>query len=88
MTGCILTINAGSSSLKFAMFEANESLTLIIKGYNKGIGCKNTNLQIGDETQEVVLQDLKGAIHLLIDRVQPHGGRLIAIGHRIVHGGP
>lgn len=88
MTGWILTINAGSSSLKFAMFEANELLTQVFKGSIKGIGGKSSTLQIGDETQEVMISDHKAAVHLLIDRIQPHSRRLLSIGHRVVHGGP
>jgi acetate kinase len=88
MTGCIFTINAGSSSIKFGMFEANESLAQIFKGSIRGIGGKSSTFQIDDEVQEIVIADHKAAIHLLIERIQVHGSQLIAIGHRIVHGGP
>ena len=38
MRNAILTINAGSSSVKFALFEASDSLPLLIKGQIDGIG--------------------------------------------------
>lgn len=92
----ILTINGGSSSIKFAMFEADESLTQIFKGSIDQIGCKSSIFQVkgldpNDECiRKVPAVDLKAAISLLMDWVVSHSScnKLIAIGHRIVHGGP
>ena len=39
MTGaCLLTLNAGSSSLKFALYEAVEGLPLALTGQVSGLG--------------------------------------------------
>ena len=38
----ILTINAGSSSIKFAMYSMDESLNKLLSGQIKRIGLKNT----------------------------------------------
>ena len=35
---CILTINGGSSSIKFALFEADGALRRIVQGRIEGIG--------------------------------------------------
>jgi acetate kinase len=39
----ILTINGGSSSIKFALFEAGNSLRRILEGGNERIGCRTTS---------------------------------------------
>ena len=36
----ILTINGGSSSIKFALFEAGDSLRRILEGALSGLGCR------------------------------------------------
>jgi acetate kinase len=38
MADAILTLNAGSSSLKFALFEANASLALVLRGQTELVG--------------------------------------------------
>jgi len=97
MADAILTLNAGSSSVKFALFEADgATLTLASKGEIEGIGT----------APHLVARDLRGTV--LADRrwpdphldLQPllaeaiavaerHLGAdtLIAVGHRVVHGG-
>jgi acetate kinase len=73
MPGAILTLNAGSSSLKFSLFEASgEALTRLDAGEAEAAG----------EAQAAALADaLRWADARLGDR------RLVAVGHRIVHGG-
>ena len=38
---CVLTINGGSSSIKFALYEIEESLTQLFYGEMESIGTKN-----------------------------------------------
>ncbi|MBO9123900.1 MULTISPECIES: acetate/propionate family kinase [unclassified Rhizobium] len=93
----ILVVNAGSSSLKFEVFSAAGSLTRLVKGKMDGIGtaphlsiknAEGDRLANEDYPREDV-PDLPSAMRLvgqwLRERLE---GRLIAVGHRVVHGGP
>jgi len=93
----ILVVNAGSSSLKFEVFSAAGSLTRLVKGKMDGIGtaphlsiknAEGDRLANEDYPREDV-PDLPSAMRLvgqwLRERLEGH---LIAVGHRVVHGGP
>ena len=47
----ILTINGGSSSIKFALFEANESLQRILEGRIERIGLPEAALRVRGPNQ-------------------------------------
>ena len=91
----ILILNGGSSSIKFALFAADPSLRLKVKGQIERIGTPDAVLitQEGDleahATQLVAAVDYASAIKLLIGWIdEKHlNGTLVAVGHRIVHGG-
>lgn len=96
MTANILTINGGSSSVKFALFEAGDSLRRILKGRIERIGFPEGALVIenpdraGSFTRPVSVADHKAAVHVLMESLAESIGRsrvLTAVGHRIVHGG-
>ncbi|HEX4407279.1 MAG TPA: acetate/propionate family kinase [Xanthobacteraceae bacterium] len=95
----LLVVNAGSSSLKFQIFElrAGRDLRRVIKGQMDGIGTH----------PHLRAQDADGAV--LVDKVYPveeiadapaamaatgdwlretQAVTLVAVGHRVVHGGP
>jgi acetate kinase len=96
MADAILILNAGSSSIKFALFELGAELTRIAAGEAENIGAA-PHLRI-TANGEVALEkrwpdhapvdhdDLLGQV---LDWVEHHLGEdsLIAVGHRIVHGG-
>src|SRR5665213_3175646 len=92
----ILTINVGSSSIKFAIFEISNSLTRIVAGSVEGIGQPQAILKVNalnnsDGFSKVLpTSDHTCAVTALIDWIDEHGVRegLAAIGHRVVHGGP
>ena len=92
----ILILNGGSSSIKFALFTANPSLQIRIKGEIERIGSSNAvfSTQAGEHdartTQPVVATDYASAVKLFIDWINEKDidGALLAVGHRIVHGGP
>ncbi|GLR66646.1 acetate kinase [Acidocella aquatica] len=96
MPDAILTLNAGSSSIKFALFETGPDLIRIAAGEVENIGaaphlCIHTGGKLALEHTwpdhaPLTHEDLLGA---LLDWVDTHLGedRLIACGHRIVHGG-
>jgi acetate kinase len=92
----ILTINGGSSSIKFALFEAGGSLRRILGGELERIGTPQAALRVTGSNQAdnfwqpVAAADHTVAVGALTDWIEEHSGRdeLTAIGHRVVHGGP
>lgn len=96
----VLVVNAGSSSLKFMVFDhEGETYTMLAKGNLERIGLNEPNLiyQRADEakTEELVTApDHAVAMLVLCEKlVDPRKGVLgslgevEAIGHRVVHGG-
>lgn len=91
----ILSVNAGSSSLKFKMYEMPEEKTLI-SGYIERIGIGGTFWTIkvnGEKIQkERELATHEEAVQVLIDELFENKiieslDEIKGIGHRIVHGG-
>ena len=88
----ILTINGGSSSIKFALFDA-ESLRRVLKGRIERMGSPETTLVIeGPEnfSRRLAEATRTAAVNVLMDWLEERIGRgaLAAVGHRVVHGGP
>ena len=92
----ILTINGGSSSIKFALFEAGDSLRRILEGAIERIGLPEATLRVkgldqaDNFSRPVTAPDHTAAVGALMDWIEERGGRdaLTAVGHRVVHGGP
>ncbi len=92
----ILTVNGGSSSIKFALFDACGSPRRTLKGQIERIGMDRPMFLVqaadGDESfsQSIPAKDHTVAVAALMDWIEKRGksDNLIAIGHRIVHGGP
>ncbi len=92
----ILTINGGSSSIKFALFEAGNSLRRILEGGVERIGLPEATLwvkgmkQSDNLSRPIVAQDHTAAVAVLVDWIEERLGRdeLTGLGHRVVHGGP
>ncbi len=91
----ILSVNAGSSSLKFNCIELPEEKELI-SGYFEKIGLEDSfyNIKInGQKTKkEAVLKDHSDAIKYLIDELFANNiikslDEIDGVGHRLVHGG-
>jgi acetate kinase len=94
---CILTINGGSSSIKFALFEVvDDSLRRILEGMIERIGLPESILRVKGLNQDdhyirqVTATNHTMATNILMDWIEEGGERdaLAAIGHRVVHGGP
>ena len=84
----ILTVNAGSSSLKFDLFSINP-IVRITSGVIDKIGQTKSLFTINNLSQEVSLNTYNDAINLFIKWIKHNNiQNIIAIGHRIVHGGP
>jgi acetate kinase len=92
----ILTVNGGSSSIKFALFEAAPSLQRILEGGIDRIGLPEATLRVKGLSEAdtlsrlVTAPDHTAAVGLLMDWIEKHSGSdaLTAVGHRVVHGGP
>jgi len=92
----ILTINGGSSSIKFALFGPGTPPRRVLAGGIERIGLPDATWHAKgvDEkynfSRSVVAPDHKAAVGILMDWVDERGGRdaLAAVGHRVVHGGP
>ena len=92
----ILTINGGSSSIKFALFEAGDALRRILEGGMERIGLPEATLRVkGSKRADnfsrlVTAPDHTVAVGALMDWLEERIGRsaLTAVGHRVVHGGP
>ena len=91
----ILTINGGSSSIKFAFFEAGETLRRVLAGSIDRIGLPEATLRVKGLDQPdnfsrlVKAPDHTAAVGALMDWIEERGGHdtLTAVGQRVVHGG-
>jgi acetate kinase len=90
----ILTINGGSSSIKFAVYGWGKSLTRKLSGHIDRIGQPNAKLTFTDpmtrepDTAPVDAHDFTSAVNSLLNWLekQPVFNRINAVGHRVVHG--
>jgi acetate kinase len=95
MDACILTINGGSSSLKFAVFRGDRQLTRALAGRFERIGTDGAELVVnpgdgsssGAEPRRLALPDHSACVPVLIEVLHDAGLSIGAIGHRVVHGG-
>ena len=102
MTDVILVLNAGSSSVKFSTFAVDalgRDLALRYRGAIDGIGSDPRFVVADAEGRRVVDQavaarrvgaaDHEGLLPLLHEWIAGHADqlRVVAVGHRVVHGG-
>jgi acetate kinase len=96
MSGCIAVINAGSSSIKFALYDAIGDGAALYRGQIEGIGVK-PQLKVHDTLGETVEDrtwpaagvDHAGATQQILETgVRLAAGQpVLGVGHRVVHGG-
>ncbi|MFW0781021.1 acetate kinase [Rossellomorea marisflavi] len=91
----VIAINAGSSSLKFQLFDMPEE-TVITKGLVERIGLKDSVFTIsvnGEKNEEITdIPNHEVAVRMLLDKLTGFGiisslDEIEGIGHRVVHGG-
>ena len=91
----VMSVNAGSSSLKFQVFEM-PSETVLAKGLVERIGLNDSvfSITVGNEKFEEItdIPDHTVAVQKLIEALIAHGvveklEDIEAVGHRMVHGG-
>lgn len=96
MSGCIAVINAGSSSVKFALFEASDNGNVLFRGQVEGIGV-SPRIRVSNPGGEVLVERTWSAAGFDHDAATREilttaarlisGTPVIGIGHRVVHGG-
>lgn len=86
----LLTVNAGSSSVKFALFGANNLTNEVLQASIENIGQDTSRMIINDVVSPVDAPTHSVATSLLADAVSKEvpTKHIAAVGHRIVHGGP
>ncbi len=90
----VLTINGGSSSIRFAVYEAGVTLRRRLDGKIDRIGVRGTNFVVSDPhgkslvPRRLAAADYRIAAAFLLDWLeeQPFFTSIKAAGHRVVHG--
>jgi acetate kinase len=90
----VLTINGGSSSIRFAIFEASQPPRRLLQGKMDRIGSGDTSLTVDHDGGsapthiKAAIKDSAAAIDFLLDWLesQPLFKTLDGVGHRVVHG--
>ena len=93
----ILVLNAGSSSIKFSVFETSQDRSLVAAAHGEvsEIGNAPKFDAVGPGSEKLVEQPIEGsghdgaiaAIHAWLIRQCGSEASLSAVGHRVVHGG-
>ena len=92
----LLILNAGSSSLKFGIFDWAIGLRSRLRGAIRDVGSSTSTFSTGDGEAEVIdgFSSAADAVPILLERLATGVGDLVlnseniaATGHRVVHGG-
>ena len=91
----VLTINSGSSSIKFALFRVGQALERVLGGKFERVGLPEGELTVVDpfsknrETRSLPTPDHAACVPPLLKLLEQHVGlaSVRAVGHRVVHGG-
>lgn len=94
-TACILALNGGSSSIKFALYAANDRLARLLSGKIERIGLPDAVLTVHETGKKPQTESIQALDHgmagtVLMNWLEQHLGptSIKALGHRVVHGGP
>lgn len=92
MSAAVLTLNAGSSSLKFGLYDAAAEPREILRGQVDGLGPEATSaarLVLDGAAREVAAADHGAALGAILASLAPRlaGREIRGVGHRVVHGG-
>lgn len=90
----ILVLNAGSSSLKFALFQADKELSRLLAGKFSRIGLPDAEMSAKnlmtkkEEQRNLALANHADCVLPLLSFLKSQNAKVDAIAHRVVHGGP
>lgn len=93
-TRSLLALNCGSSSLKFALFDAGDPRRKLLAGRVERIGGPDARRVLVDpasgrrDEARVDAPDPAAAASAVVEALGNRAGAVAAVGHRIVHGGP
>jgi acetate kinase len=92
MADRILTVNVGSSSVKTAVFEPGAEVTRLASAEVSGVGSERAELSVrlpgsASTGRGVEAPDHAAGVRLALAALRPSTDRVIAVMHRIVHGG-
>src|SRR5690349_17947398 len=86
----IVTVNAGSSSIKLAVFAVDDPAKRLFEATVADIGHTSASFTADRNTEPVEVKDHVAAATILwrwlADQIS--ASQVVAVGHRIVHGGP
>lgn len=82
----ILVINAGSSTLKFKVFDF-DSLKMVKQGIVERIGLMNSFIVLDDKKEVNEVETHEEAFNLVISKLGEIKDGIAIVGHRVVHGG-
>lgn len=95
----IITLNAGSSSLKFSVYLEGDELAELIVGQVENLGpaatlefqhpddAEKVQKNIGTADHKIALTEILKVLEPLLDIYDGEGHKVIGVGHRVVHGG-
>jgi acetate kinase len=85
----ILTLNAGSSSIKFGLYDTTPDPSEHLRGQIDRLG-PEARLVLDGGARDVAAPDHAAGLAAILEALAPRidGGRIAGIGHRVVHGGP
>ncbi len=91
VTGQVLVLNSGSSSVKFALLDPGSGQRKV-DGEAERVGAPDAVLRVRRYPDEAVTEGLPGATHQavisrILDRLAGSGHQVAGAGHRVVHGG-
>lgn len=85
----VLTLNAGSSSIKFSVYRGGEIPRVVTSGLIDAVGSEDATLTIGQGTDRKTMAlgqiDHAQGVRAILGAIGADG--ISAVGHRIVHGG-
>nr|WP_237072726.1 acetate/propionate family kinase [Pseudaestuariivita rosea] len=83
-----MTLNAGSSSIKFAVYQGTDDPVELARGQIDNLG-RDAEMVFGDRREPVVAPDHEAGVQAILDLLEPvlQGRAVAGVGHRIVHGG-
>ncbi len=92
----LLTLNAGSSSLKFALFETDRADRRLFSGAVERIGLETSSFRMSDTTGAPIVastapvRNHEQALAQVLAKIDGLAANfpLAAVGHRVAHGGP
>ncbi len=90
MSGLLLTLNAGSSSIKFGLYDIAPEPEERLRGQIDRLGEAGARLVLDGKETSVAAPDHAAGLRAILAALAPGtgDGPIRGVGHRVVHGGP